>query len=214
MRAALTPIEQKVYHFLLDHLAEHTFQPSVRDIAKHCRIASTKTVTDLLASLETKGYIEREAGRSRGVKLLGYAGPVGVIPMPLVRVVAGGGAAVVTASLSIDRSMVPSDECFLVVVSNDSAVALCVYAGDLAMVHPVARSRDGDTVVVRLGDQVLVRTIQRRGQAVVLLAGDGTAPLELGPSDDFAVLGPLAAVIRRPAPSALGGAADPGSAEG
>jgi len=88
-RVVLTPIEQKVYHFLLDHLSEHTFQPSVRDIARHCRIASTKTVTDLLASLEAKGYVEREPGRSRGVKLLGYAGPVGVVPVPVVRVAAG-----------------------------------------------------------------------------------------------------------------------------
>jgi SOS-response transcriptional repressor LexA len=69
------------------------------------------------------------------------------------------------------------------------------------MVHPVARSRDGDTVVARVGSQALVRTLERRGQAVVLRAGDGGAPLELGPGDDFAVLGVLAAVIRPPTSS-------------
>ncbi|MEK6611480.1 MAG: S24 family peptidase [Gemmatimonadota bacterium] len=201
VRALLTPIEQKVYHFLLDHLAEHTFQPSVRDIARHCRIASTKTVTDLLASLEAKGYVEREPGRSRGVKLLGYGGPVGVTPIPVVRVAAGTTAQVVVSSLSLDRTLVPSDECFLVEVSDDAARSLGVLAGDLAMVHPVARSRDGDTVVVRVGGQALVRTMQRRGQAVVLSADAGSAPLELGPGDDFAVLGVLAAVIRPPATS-------------
>ncbi len=199
MRAPLSPIEQKVYHYLLDHLSAHTFQPSVRDIARHCRIASTKTVTDLLASLEAKGYIERAPGRSRGVKLLGYAGPVGVTPVPVVRVASGQAEPVAESSLSLDRALVPSDECFLTRVTDDSARALCVYAGDLAMVHPVARSRDGDTVVVRVGDRVLVRTLQRRGQAVVLHAGDGSASLEMGPGDDFAVLGPLAAVIRPPA---------------
>lgn len=201
MRAALTTIEQKVYHFLLDHLAAHTFQPSVRDIARHCRIASTKTVTDLLASLEAKGYVEREPGRSRGVKLLGYAGPVGVTPLPVVSVSTGRGAPVVTSSLSLDRSLVPSDECFLVEVSDDAARALGVLAGDLAMVHPVARARDGDIVVARVGSLALVRTLERLGQAVVLRSGDGTAPLKLGPNDDFAVLGLLAAVIRRPASS-------------
>lgn len=199
MRAPLTPIEQKVYHFLLDHLSAHTFQPSVRDIARHCRIASTKTVTDLLASLEVKGYVEREPGRSRGVKLLGYAGPVGVTPVPIVSVSDGRGAPVTTSALSLDRSLVPGDECFLVKVSDDAARALGVLAGDLAMVHPVARSRDGDTVVARVGNRALVRTIERRGQAVVLRSGDGAAPLELGPNDDFAVLGVLAGVIRPPA---------------
>ena len=201
VRVPLTPIEQKVYHFLLDYLAEHTFQPSVRDIAKHCRIASTKTVTDLLASLETKGYVEREPGRSRGVKLLGYGGPAGVTPIPIVRVAAGTTTHVVAFSLSLDRTLVPSDECFLVEVSDDAARSLGVLAGDLAMVHPVARSREDDTVVVRVGGQALVRTMQRRGQAVVLNAEAGTTPLELGPGDDFAVLGVLAAVIRPPASS-------------
>src|SRR5512141_931831 len=119
MRAPLTSIEQKVYHYLLDHLAEHTFQPSVRDIGRHCHIASTKSVTDLLASIEAKGYIERAPGRSRGVKLLGHAGPSGVTPVPVMQVAAGQHAPVATGSLSLDRALVPSDECFLVPVSDD-----------------------------------------------------------------------------------------------
>jgi len=198
MRAPLTVIEQSVYHFLLDHLAEHTFQPSVRDIGRQCRIASTKSVTDLLASLEAKGYIERVAGRSRGVKLLGHAGPAGVMPVPVVRVAAGPAVAVTASWLSLDRTLVPSSECFLVAVDGDDARALGVHAGDLALVHPVARSRDGDTVVVRVGSHAMVRTMERRGQAVVLRAGPRTDALELGPSDDFAVLGVLAGLIRPP----------------
>ena len=205
-RAPLTQIEQKVYHFLLDHLAAHTFQPSVRDIARHCRIASTKSVTDLLASLEVKGYIEREPGRSRGVRLLGYAGPSGVTPVPVVRVAAGQHTPVTERSLSLDRALVPSDECFLVEVGDDGGRALGVRAGDLAMVHPVARSRDGDTVVVRVGDAALVRSLQRRGHTVVLGSADDVAPLELGPSDDYVVLGVLAAVIRPPRPALADGA--------
>ena len=199
-RAPLTAIEQKVYHYLLDHLAQYTFQPSVRDIGKHCRIASTKSVTDLLASLETKGYIEREAGRSRGVRLLGHEGPSGVTPVPIVRVLAGPGAPVTEAWLSLDRALLPSDECFLVVVADDGARMLGVRADDLAIVHPVARSRDGEAVVVRVGNRAIVRTMVRRGQAMELQADDGGEPIALGPTDDYEVLGVLAGVIRRPVP--------------
>jgi repressor LexA len=206
MRASLTQIEQKVYHFLLDHLAQHTFQPSVRDIARHCRIASTKSVTDLLASLEVKGYIEREPGRSRGVRLLGYAGPAGVTPVPVMQVAAGQHAPVASGSLSLDRALVPSDECFLVEVGDDGGTALGVRVGDLAMVHPVARSRDGDTVVVRVGDAAMVRALTRRGHTVVLGSANGVAPMELGPSDDYVVLGVLAGVIRPPRPAVSDGA--------
>lgn len=207
-RSPLSAVEESVYHFLLDHLAEHTFQPSVRDIGRHCRIASTKSVTDVLASLEAKGYIEREPGRSRGVKLLGYAGLAGVIPVPVVRVAPGQPAPVTTGHLSLDRALVPSPECYLVTVTDDDARTLGAHAGDFALVHPVARSRDGELVVVRLGDRAVVRTMTRRGQAVVLRAGEGAEPLELGPQDDYAVLGVLAGVLRPPATSAADAGSD------
>ncbi|MHB0964381.1 MAG: LexA family protein [Gemmatimonadaceae bacterium] len=202
-RAPLSAIEESVYHFLLDHLAEHTFQPSVRDIGRHCGIASTKSVTDVLASLESKGYIEREPGRSRGVKLIGYAGLAGVMPVPVVRIDAGQPAPVTTSYLSLDRALVPSAECYLVTITDD-ARALGTRAGDFALVHPVARSREGEAVVVRIGDRAVVRTMVRRGQAVVLHAGDGADPLELGPQDDYAVLGVLAGVIRPPSEPVAG----------
>lgn len=198
MRAPLTVVEQHVYTYLLDHLAQHTFQPSVRDIGRHCRIASTKSVTDVLASLETKGYIERAPGRSRGVKLLGHEGPVGAMPVPVVRVAAGQHTPETVAHLALDRSLVPSAESFLVPIAGDDAHALGARAGDYAIVHPVSRSRDGEAVVVRIAGTAVVRTMERRGQTVVLSSGDGVAPVELGPQDDYAVLGVLAGVIRPP----------------
>ena len=203
MRAPLTAVEERVYHFLLDFLAQHTFQPSVRDIGRHCRIASTKSVTDVLASLDRKGYIERVAGRSRGVKLLGHEGPEGVMPVPVVRFAAGAHTAETTAHLALDRTLVPSAECFLVSIIGDEARTLGTRAGDYAIVHPVARSRDGEPVVARIGDLVVVRTMTRRGQTVVMHAGDGNAPVELGPDDDYAVLGVLAGVIRPPVPAGV-----------
>ena len=66
-RESLSRIEEELYQFLLDFLAEHTFQPSVREIGKALKIPSTKSVADLLTSLETKGYVRKHPGRSRGV---------------------------------------------------------------------------------------------------------------------------------------------------
>ena len=60
MTEPLTPLERRVYHYLIDFLAENTYQPSIREIAKKFRIKSTKTVSDLLASLSQKGFIERD----------------------------------------------------------------------------------------------------------------------------------------------------------
>ena len=57
MTEPLTQLERRIYHYMIDFLAEHTYQPSIREIAKKFRIKSTKTVSDLLHSLASKGYI-------------------------------------------------------------------------------------------------------------------------------------------------------------
>ena len=73
MPEPLTNIERKVYHYLMDFLAENTYQPSVREIGKKFKIKSTKTVSELLQSPARKGYIARDRSRSRGVRLVAFA---------------------------------------------------------------------------------------------------------------------------------------------
>ena len=82
MTEPLTQLERRVYHYMIDFLAENTYQPSIREIAKKFRIKSTKTVSDLLHSLANKGYIQRDESRSRGVRLLGFAASGSVQPVP------------------------------------------------------------------------------------------------------------------------------------
>jgi repressor LexA len=202
MRAPLTPFEQQVYHFLLDFLSDHTFQPSVREIARHFRIPSTKSVADLLASLERKGYVEREPGRSRGVELLGFAGGAGTVPVPVMHMDVAKAEPQAEDHMMLDRRLVPSDDAFLVRATREPAPAHGLRIGDLLLVHPSARAKDGDVVVVRLGREVIVGAMQRQGAAVFLDAPLAGARGQLTPADDYAVLGVLACVIRLPTPAA------------
>lgn len=195
-RERLTPIEQQIYRFLLDFLAERTFQPSVREIARHCRIPSTKSVADLLASLERKGYIAREAGRSRGVTLIGFAGGTGTIPVPVLQFGAGSATSEVVDHLTLDRRLVPADDAFLIRVSDEAAPQHGVRIGDLAIVHPSSRAKDGDIVVARVANRVLVRAMERRGGTLVLHAPGAGVDCEVGQGDDYVVLGVLAGVMR------------------
>jgi repressor LexA len=198
-RAPLTPIEQQVYHFLLDFLSEHTFQPSVREIAKQLRIPSTKSVADLLAALEKKGYVERVAGRSRGVRLVGFAGGAGTIPVPILSAPETNAASAelrTEGHLTLDRRIVPADDAFLIRASHEAAPAHGVQLGDCVLVHPSARAKDGDVVVVRAGGAVLVRGMTRRGAALLLAAPGAGDDREFGQGDDYVVLGVLAGVFR------------------
>jgi repressor LexA len=195
-RAPLSPVEQQLYHFLLDFLAEHTFQPSVREISRKLKIPSTKSVVDLLASLEQKGYVQREPGRSRGVTLVGFAGGAGTVPVPVMRLGSSRSELRTEDHLTLDRRLVPLDDAFLIRAVDEAAPAHDVRIGDLLLVNPASRAKDGDVVIVRTEGAVLVRAMTRRGSVLRLAAPGAGEDLDLGPGDDYAVLGVLAGVIR------------------
>ena len=195
-RTPLSPVEQQLYHFLLDFLAEHTFQPSVREISRKLKIPSTKSVVDLLASLEQKGYVQREPGRSRGVTLVGFAGGAGTIPVPIMRLESGRSELRTEDHLTLDRRLVPLDDAFLIRAVGEAAPAHGVRIGDLLLVNPASRAKDGDVVIVRLAGALLVRAMTRRGSVLHLAAPGEGEDLDLGPEDDYVVLGVLGGVFR------------------
>lgn len=197
-RPLLTPVEQELYDYLIDFLAENTYQPSVREIGKALKIPSTKSVTDLLSSLADKGYVERRHGRSRGVKLVGFSGALGTVPVPVVTLDPTTGTLRTEDHFTLDRRLVAAPDAFLVRSLTMTAPAHGLMDGDLALVHPSARARDGDLVVVRIGGALLVRPLARRGATLMLDGAGAGDDVELASGDDFEVLGVVAGAVRPP----------------
>lgn len=201
MNDPLTPLERRVYHFLLDFLAENTFQPSVREIGRRFRIKSTKTVAEVLQALADKGFIEREGGRSRGVRIVGWSSMGQVQPVPLYAKVNGAEPYLTEENrerwVAMDRAFVPADDAYFLRHSGDTMMARGVHDGDWVLISPSTRAREGDLVAARVGAHVLVRVVSRQGAVLSLSAANGDArEIFLGPSDDFSVLGVVSAVFR------------------
>lgn len=197
MPEALTPLERRVYQYMIDFLAENTYQPSIREIAKRFRIKSTKTVSDLLHALTAKGYIERDQSRSRGVRILGFASAGQIQPVPVLAAPGVQPEDERQRYVTVDRRFLPSDDTFMIRSTDDALAGRCISSGDYLLVSPSARAKDGDIVAVRRGNETLVRTLTHRGMTLVLeAAGDAVPPVELGPKDDFTILGVVAGVFR------------------
>lgn len=201
MTQALTVIERKVYHYLLDFLTENTYQPSVREIGRKFRIKSTKTVSEILQSLANKGYIERDPSRSRGVRLLGYEGARRTTPVPFYGRIAAGEAPLMADNrvgfITMDRRFVPNELAFFLKVMGDSMCKRGMFDGDYVMVDPEATPQDGDVIAARVGDEGTVKTLQHRGDTIVLVpANPADATIEVKPGDDFSVLGKVCGVFR------------------
>ena len=201
MTEQLTPLEQRVYHYLIDFLAANTYQPSIREIARKFRIKSTKTVSDLLHSLENKGFIQRDESRSRGVRLLGFAAAGNTQPVAYYGKIHAGEPCLLPENrkyfITVDRRFMPSDDVYFLKIKGDSMVGRGVLDGDFVMISPSARAKDGDMVAARLGDEATVKTLTHRGSAVVLEpANQSDRAIEVGPHDDFGVLGVVCGVFR------------------
>jgi repressor LexA len=197
----LTAIERRVYHYLIDFLAENTYQPSVREIGRRFKLKSTKTVVDILQSLALKGYVTREPGRSRGVRLTGFSSIGQTQPVPLYTRLNAVEPLLADENrerfVALDRMFVPSDDSFFLRVGDDGMVDRGIQRGDLVLVNPSARAHDSEAVVARVGERTMVRLLSHRGAQLALTpAAPDEREVVVGPADDFAILGTVAAVLR------------------
>ena len=171
MSEPLTQLEEQVYHYMIDFLAENTYQPSVREIARQFRIKSTKTVSDLLHALEGKGYIQRDESRSRGVRLIGFAGAAATQPVALYDG-ADDGQPIARdqnrkAFITVDRRFLPGPDVYCVKASAGGLASRVILDGDLVLVSPSTAPKDGDVVAVRTNGQTHVRLFSS-GEPVIL----------------------------------------------
>ena len=204
MPEPLTKIERRILNYLVDYLKEHTYQPSIREIGKRFSIKSTKTVSEHLQSLADKGHIERDASRSRGVRIQGLNLFPEVASVPCYGRISAGVPALmsedITERFDLDRKLAPSADSFVLCVKGDSMEAMGIFDGDMVVVEPVDAGdlENGEIVAARLGGEATVkRYFARDGKVVLEPANPGYAPTLVHEYDDFAVLGRVSGLFRR-----------------
>jgi repressor LexA len=200
MPELLTPVEERIYHYLLDFLCDNTYQPSVREIGKQFHIKSTKTVSELLQSLADKGYIERDPSRSRGVKLLGHEAKRRTQPVPYYGKIAAGEPALLPENrkgfITMDRRFLPGPEVFFLRVEGDSMVGRGILNGDYVLIQTQV-AKDGDIIAARIGDEATIKTLRRRDGTIILEpANPNEREIVVPKGSDFSVLGVACGVFR------------------
>lgn len=72
--AALLTRDRQMMTFLARYLAQHGYAPSLPEIGDGVGLASVNTVWARMHRLEELGLIERVAGKSRALRIVGDAG--------------------------------------------------------------------------------------------------------------------------------------------
>lgn len=204
MPEPLTKIERRILNYLVDYLKQNTYQPSIREIGKRFGIKSTKTVSEHLQSLADKGYIERDASRSRGVKILGMNLAPELVNIPCYGKIAAGPLALlrehVIDETSLDRKLVGSADAFFLEVKGDSMQGMGILDGDRVLVEPAEEEdlKNGEIVAARVdGDATVKRYFANGGKVVLEPANSNYAPILVHESNDFVVLGRVAGLFRQ-----------------
>lgn len=183
MPEVLTPIERRIYVYLVDFLKRETYQPSIREIGSRFGIRSTKTVTEHLQSLQRKGYLDRTPSRSRALKIIGLNLSPDTYTVPLYSGSNQDIPAEAEARFDLDRSFGSSPDCFLVRVAGDHLSGAGILDGDLILVEPRRDLQEGEVAVfdrdgvVELGDSQSENP--RNGGRVGGSGGNGSLRREL-----------------------------------
>ncbi len=143
----LTPIERRIYGYLVDHLKRETYQPSIREIGARFGIRSTKTVTEHLQSLQRKGYLDRLPSRSRALKLIGLDLSPRTYTIPVYGH-AGDGLEEPEGRYDLDQALACAPDCYLVRVSGDHLREHGIRDGDLVLVAPCSELEDGEVGLI------------------------------------------------------------------
>jgi repressor LexA len=204
MPAPLAKIERRILNYLVDYLRQNTYQPSIREIGKRFAIKSTKTVSEHLQALADKGYIERDASRSRGVRIIGMNLSPELVTLPCYGQIAAGRPALlrehIREEFSIDRKLAGSADAFFLEVEGDSMREMGMLSGDLVLVEPADEDeiQNGEIVAARVdGNATVKRYFANGGNVVLEPANSNYAPILVHQHTDFTVLGRVSGLFRR-----------------
>lgn len=205
----LSDRQRHILDFISRYIADHDRPPTNREIGQAMGIASTGHVDYHLSVLAKKGYIEREANTSRGLKLTSVAEPHPrrrVYQVPVVGLIAAG-APIEAISDPNDAVELSDDfaaeDAYALRVRGKSMIEDLIDDGDLVVVKPTQTAQNGDVVVALLingasehGEATLKRYYRERDHIRLQPANQTMQPIVVRP-EDVQVQGKVIALIRR-----------------
>lgn len=201
----LTRRQREILEFIRTSRARDGFPPTRAEIVRHFGFKSPNSAQCHLRALAEHGAIRLVPGTARGIipndepKAPG-SGPGG-FRVPLIgRVTAGTPVLAVENhedDLSLDPRQFRPRPDYALRVQGSSMIDAGIHDGDLLLVHRSAEARNGQIVVARIGDEITVKRLRRRGRAVFLDPENASyEPIKVSSEDDFAIEGLGVGVIR------------------
>ena len=192
---ALSKKQQEIYDYICRCVEKNGYPPSVREIGFSVGLGSPSTVHSHLNTLERRGFISREPGKTRAITLMRKHEDAGI---PILGTVAAGEPilAVEDAIGYIKYGdLKDPDQYFALRIKGESMIGAGILDGDTVIVKKQDLADAGSIVIALLDDEATCKRLARKNGRVWLMPeNDDYDPI---PGDDAKILGKVSAMIRK-----------------
>ncbi|MEN6364410.1 MAG: transcriptional repressor LexA [Rectinema sp.] len=194
----LTDRQKEVLDFLSSYIEEHSYPPTIREIAKAFSI-SVKGAYDHVKALERKGFLRLGENRSRAMEIVHKDRPDrAVVELPLLGAVAAGKPIFADEApgetIRIPAEMARSGPCFALRVRGDSMKDAGIHSGDIAIVEQRQTAENGEIIVALIDDSATLKRFFKENNRIRLQAENPDfAPIY---TQDVRILGRLRGILR------------------
>ncbi|GLQ49171.1 transcriptional repressor LexA [Dyella flava] len=204
MTLQLTSRQSNILAFIRARLERDGEAPTLEEIGLAMGLPNVSAVLKHVRSLEAKGRLVIEANRARGIRLVQEADPLAAdtLELPLIGRIAAGepifSESRVERSLHVSRWLFRLKPDYLVRVIGDSMRDEGILDGDLVAVHATPVARHGQVVAARVeGERFTIKRLYWQGDVIRLLPNSpGYQPIDPDPTEDFAIEGLFAGLVR------------------
>jgi repressor LexA len=207
----LSDRQKRIIGFIGRFFTDKGYPPSIRDIQAGCKISSTSVVDYNLNILESRGYLERHADVSRGIKLLNREQVSEPVMVPVIGMIAAGepipvptpdtwDIAAVSETMSVPRELTfDKKDIYALRVRGMSMIDALINDGDVVLMQHVDTVQNGEMAAVWLKEEkeVTLKKVYAEPDHVRLQpANEQMQPIFVAP-DNVEIQGRVIAVIRR-----------------
>ncbi len=201
MLPALTDRQKAIYDFLLKIIREKGFAPSIYEIGKQFKIASTNGVSGHLKALEKKGYIRRVGKRAiEVVNALGKTVLTATREVPVLGKVAAGKPLLseenIEGTITIPDDM-GSGKQFALRVKGDSMIDAGILDGDRVIVQQQGTAENGEIVCALIEGEATLKRFFKKDGVVTLKAENEKYPPITVSKGEFRIVGRVVGLLRK-----------------
>jgi repressor LexA len=190
----LTKRQIEVLNFIQNKLLKDGYPPTLREISSSFKMRSVRTAFDHIAALEKKGYLKRDKGKRRGLRILRYIG------LPVIGEISAGSPMVPLNredDIGIDKFL--NSEHLLLKVRGESMIDDGIRDKDIVVVKPQHTVIDGEIIACQIDGEVLVKRFrQKDGEIQLMPANKDMEPFVIKATGGkrFEVIGKVVALLR------------------